>query len=286
MDFETAYSVDETPFSDDDTPAAAVWFEDENGDSLYARDFDLTFTLPNQIEDGDSLVVIAGDSQLSAAPTNGNLTSFAGCKITYLRSGTSWYVQFHQTTADAGSSTKADWVKIDEVAFNLSVDDTAGGKRVRIVGYDDFFSVYINNRWIRTFHLGPVFDDPDDGYDSTMEDAPRYVGVYRGGSSADWTGITVTQPELWTWTDGIILDQRMNAIAGMMRAIRDRRVSLLPRPDGALKISQFKTRSTLDSLGDQIYEESDNPTDMALLWSTGLLLPLHNAHLWQKQRDT
>lgn len=261
MDFDTSYSVDETPFSGDDNPTGAVWLQDTNGSDLHQRDLDLTFTIPNQIQDEDSLVIIPrSNRKLVAAPTDGNMTSVAGCKITYLRTGGSWKVQFHQTTANPASSTKANWVLMDEISFTLGPDNATGGRRVRVVSYDDFFAIYINNRWIRTFHLGPIFNHVDDGWDNSMESAAGYAGVWRQGTT-DWENLTVTQPELWTWTDGIILDQRMNALAGLMRTIRDRRVKFLTQADGSLKISEFTARDSLDTIGDQIFEDSDSPTD-------------------------
>jgi len=111
---------------------------------------------------------------------------------------------------------------------------------VRFIGKDNFYTVIVNGRHLRTMHAGPTNGNDDDGW-STTHEATGYIGLVQ--YNGNWDNLSVTQPELWAWTDGIILAQRMSVISGMARAIRDRQIKWFAQADGTLRISTFDTRA-------------------------------------------
>jgi hypothetical protein len=249
LDWDLKKSIDLTV-----TPPSTVqplWLDDAQ------RDFDLTVTLPEAAGTGDSFVLLArATSKLAATPVDGNLTDFAAVKLTYSYDGAGWTVSLHQTSDGEDAVNRDDWVLVDE----FSVGSSAGGKRLRFVGHETFFSIYVNDDRLRTFHTGRIYDLGTDGFSLSLK-VSGYIGIWRTGATADWTDTEITQPELWTWTDAVILDQRMNAVAGLERAIRDRRVKFFGTPAGALRISTFDSRDTLPAIGDLLYSDGSSPTD-------------------------
>jgi len=252
QDFDTNKSIDLTV-----TPPSSsqpLWLTDINGADVSQRDFDLTITLLEAAGSGDSFVLIArASSKLAAAPDDGNLTDFSAVKITYAYDGSVWTVSLHQT--GIAGSNEDDWVKVDEYDIG-----SASGKRLRIVGRENFFSIYVNDYRLRTFHAGPIYGYDTDGYCNAI-DGPGFIGIWRTGSTADWTDTEIEQPELWAWTDAVILDQRMNAVAGLQRVIRDRRVKFFGTASGALRISTFDSRDELPTIGNLLYSDGSSPTD-------------------------
>jgi len=259
LDWDVEKSIDLTV-----TPPCTVqplWLTDIDGADVYQRDFDLIVTLPNVAASPfDSFMLIArATSKLASTPVDGNLTDFAAVKLTYSWNGSYWTVSLHQTSDDADAANRDDWVLID----TFDIQDAAGGKRLRFVGHENFFSVYINDYLLRTFHTGPIYGYDTDGYSESLE-GPGYIGIWRGWcaeGATNWNNTTITQPELWAWTDAVILDQRMNAVAGLQRVIRDRRIKFFGTAAGALKISTFDSRDTLPTIGDLLYSDGSSPTD-------------------------
>lgn len=257
LDFTVADSISET-FTPPDVAAAPRWLDDIDSVNVRQRDFDITVTVPTAPLTNDYLTVVARAlTELATSTTGsaGNIGSWSAVRITYgLDASDHPYVRLEQTSA---SGSNADtWVEIDEITLD---DSLAGGKRIRFVGRENFFTVYVNDCFAATMHAGATFGAVTDGYDTDI-DGRGYIGVFCGGSPS-WASTTAVQNELWAWTDGIILDQRMNAVAGLQRAIRDRRVKYQGTSTGALKISVFKARDDVGTIGDHIYRDTAGPTD-------------------------
>jgi hypothetical protein len=153
-------------------------------------------------------------------------------------------------------SNEDDWVLRD----HLELDSSMLGKRLRFVAQRNFFTVYVNDAYAGTMHAGAILGQDTDGYSTAVEGA-GYVGIYRTGTTASFVNTTVTQPELYTWTDAKILDQKMDAVAGLVRVIGDKRIKFQSTQDGQLKISAYTSRDDLGSIGDLIYQDSTQPTD-------------------------
>ena len=231
LDFDTDRSIDETINPSDTT---VHWLEDVDGETVRQRDFDLTITLPNKLNEGDAICVLARASDTpSAIPTTPS--DFAGVLIEYYHyDATTWKVRIWQTSTASNS-----WRLIDSVNWSSKAD----GQRVRVVGREQAIAVYVNDCRLSSYAIGPLYGYDSDGYEDSLAGA-GYIGIYRlsGTAPASLDGTTVTQPELWAWTDGVILDQRMNAVSGLRRAIQDRRIKFFGNADGSLRISLFEHR--------------------------------------------
>lgn len=231
LDFDVGTSIDTSvAVPNAVTESGPAWLS-----GVEQRDFDLTITLPSVLSAGQAIGIIARSTSNSTLHSGGvwDLTNVAAIAAGYGLSGDGTpYISTAQTSQSGAN--EADWV----TARIEYLDASVVGKRLRFVGHENFVAIYLNDMWLRTFHFGPIYGYDTDGYDNTVE-GPGYIGLYGVGTSPI---VTVTQPELYAWTDGIILDQRMNAVAGLKRAIRDRRVKFFSKADGSLKISLFDTR--------------------------------------------
>lgn len=256
LDFTVANSISET-FTPPDVAVAPRWLDDIASVDVRQRDFDITITVPSTPLANDYIAVLARAlTELAVAPIDGNLGNWSAVKITYGRDASLHpYMRLEQTNGEGASNSDA-WLEVDKIILN---DALALGKRIRFVGRENFFTVYVNDCFAATMHAGATFGKATDGYSEDL-DGRGYIGVFCGGSPS-WANTTAVQNELWAWTDGIILDQRMNAIAGLERTIRDRRVRFQGTSTGALKISTYQTRDDVGTIGDHVYKDTAGPTD-------------------------
>lgn len=255
LDFTVANSISET-FTPPDVAATPRWLDDTAAVNIRQRDFDITITVPTAPLTSDYIAVLARAlTELGVSATPGNLADWSAVKITYGIDATDHpYMRLEQTSS-AGHNNNT-WVEVDKVILDGSL---AGGKRIRFVGRENFFTVYVNDCFAATMHAGVTFSEATDGYDEDI-DGRGYIGVFCGGSPS-WAGTTAVQNELWAWTDGIILDQRMNALSGLERTVRDRRVGFQGTSTGTLKISTYQTRDDVGTIGDHVYRDAAGPTD-------------------------
>ena len=260
MDFETDHSVDDTITAVD---SSCQYVQDVDSADIVQRDFDLTFTLPTTGVERDLLAVVFTSSKKTSLTaldfSSGDINAMDAVKIIYAYpQGETWTLSFYQT--ETGMTT---WQLVDQTTYTDAAGDNNGlaGKRIRIVKRERFFTFYVNDRLVRSWAAAPITGVTDDGYASSLATGYGYVGLWADGIF--WQDdIDITQPALYAWTDGIILDQKMNALAGLRRAIRDRRVKFLARQDGTLKMSTFDSRDTLPEVdGDLVYTDDIMYTD-------------------------
>ncbi|MCP4537704.1 MAG: hypothetical protein GY832_11200 [Chloroflexi bacterium] len=248
LDYDLKKSIDATHTVT--AGAGPTWLSDVNSDPVFTRDFDITLEV-------DALPAVNGQYFGLVARSTSNVQLQTGSAwsldgVSAIRLDIYTFLGATHIRVTQTNTNIDDWTEVD----NFILDDyLLAGKRLRFVGYNDTIALYINECWIHTFHFGDIFGTEHDGYSAP---AAGYVGLYSLGFNVQ---VNVTQPELWSWTDGIILDQRMNAAAGMKRAIRDRRVKWLSRADGALAISLFDSRDDLGTITDHIYTDKSAPTD-------------------------
>ena len=230
------------------------WLQ-RNGSDAFQRDFDITITLSQAIASGQAVGITcrasstgnkwdAGTGWDSTSLNNMSAVLFAICA-----DGDGPYIMMQQTKVSSSQ-----WVTLT----TYRLDSSMTGKRIRVVGFRNHVALYINDCWAYTFHIGSVFGDTvDDGYSPALDNA-GYIGLHSYGVAIT---ADIRQPELFSWTDGIILDQKMNAASGMKRAIKDKRIKWLARADGTLAISYFDNRADLGTITDTIYSDKSAPTD-------------------------
>jgi hypothetical protein len=124
-------------------------------------------------------------------------------------------LELYQTNTDTSS-----WVKVDEAVL----DSSMLGKTVRVVAHERFVTVYINGAQAQTLACGPIYGSTTDGWESALLKA-GYACIRTGDHDPD--NIHVTQPQLWALKDSTILDSRNSALAGLKRAIEDRRIKFI-----------------------------------------------------------
>ena len=177
----------------------------------------------------------------------------------------SWTLALAQTRQ--GKDT---WQVVDMHEYTWLGD--SNDKEIRIVGYDRFFTMYVNGNQLATMWAGPRYDD-DTGWVPQGIDNPGYIGLVTYNYDAEIGeehSARVRQRELHEWTNNVIMDSRMSALSGMKRAIRDRRIGVLDRVDQdtgypKLKISLFRPENR-DDLG-TITDHVPTDTEVSSLWS-------------------
>ncbi len=177
----------------------------------------------------------------------------------------SWTLALAQTRQ--GKDT---WQTVDIHEYTWLGD--SNDKEIRIVGYDRFFTMYVNGNQLATMWAGPRYDD-DTGWVPQGIDNPGYIGLvtYNYDPVLGLGHVaSVRQRELHEWTNNVIMDSRMSALSGMKRAIRDRRIGVLDRVDQdagypKLKISLFRPENR-DDLG-TITDHVPTDTEVSGLWS-------------------
>lgn len=253
MDFTTGYSVNQETLA---IPAATAptWLLDTDGDQLFQRDFDITIDLGATLAASDELLLIARASSAFTAVPTGSVADLDAVKLIYKNTAGVWHFLFYQASAESDA-----WVEVDDVSHSSDF----GGERIRFVGQDRFFSIYVNDRHVHTFTYMPINGLNADGYSDDLL-SRGYIGLYRV-NGATWATVDVTQPELYTWTDAVVMDEQMAAADALARSIQDRRIHWVGEADGSLKISQFQSRDVPQSVdseqGSLTYPDSETFDD-------------------------
>jgi hypothetical protein len=225
LDFDTGKSIDLTTTPSLQSSANINWLA-----SVYQKDFDITVDLGTKPGTNQLIrLIVRSPAQTSIDIGAADVSSLSCILLSYGKIGADVWTQLAQT------NLQGNFKVIDTKTY----DATALGTKVRFIGKDNFFTIIVDGRYLRTMHAGPIYGNDDDGWNTTHGEA-GYIGLVQQG--ATWSDLPVTQPELWAWTDGIILAQRMSVTSGMQRAIRDRHIKFFGKADGTLRISTFDTR--------------------------------------------
>jgi hypothetical protein len=206
LDFDTEYSINQS------IPASnGAWLSDVHGDDVYQRDFDLTFSLSDTLPSGEYMQIsVRAQSRETMSPNDdtyilllyGNDTSNGP------------YISAYQANGE-----NATLILVDR----HYLDSSHLGTEIRVVARERFFTFYIDGYQCPSLTVGPTYGVDQDGWDDGLDTA-GYVSI----SSSASVSVTVTQPELWAWTDAVVVDTRQNAIGGLEKALRDRRIKFVP----------------------------------------------------------
>lgn len=199
MDVETEHSVNWSG------NLGSYWVRDKHNNYVVQRDFDITVEMGSSLANGDVLSFTSRCPGANVAPP----AIYAGYGI----GGNRPYVMVAQWLPNAQHLHMGTYWLPNNVR----------GRQVRLVAHDRFFTFYVDGYQCPTLDVGPTFGLDTDGWNDAGLEA-GHIFINRSGSS---TSATVTQPELWSWADAITMDEKQNAISGLQRAIRDRRIKFV-----------------------------------------------------------
>lgn len=227
LDFDTGYTINGGFAHIGTTP---VWLTDVFGDYVFQRDFDITISLTSTVSSGEYMDIYCRMQSRDNSP--------GGLVLRYGVTANNAYISAYQGDADSGA-----WRLVDK----YEVDSSVVGSEVRLVARERFFTFYIDGHQCPTLTVGPVYGLSSDGWSDDSETA-GYMGYY----SSEKTSALISQSELWAWTDAIVVDTRQNAIGGLGKALRDRRIKFVPTigPSGepVLRISYMALPYTTSNI--------------------------------------
>ena len=211
LDFDTEYSIN-TSGSLPVSPANPTWLDGVLGDDVQQRDCDLTIELGSAVGSDQGVEIYA---RMSSEGDPDSPSSLVGIRLVYYNDASSGpYVKAYQTNSSTG------WVLVD----SHYLDSSVAGSTIRLVARERFFTFYVDGHQCPSLTIGPAYGYDSDGWSSDLDSA-GYLGVRCLGSAIS---ATITQPELWAWTDAVVVDTRQNAIGGLERALRERRIKFVP----------------------------------------------------------
>ncbi len=128
------------------------------------------------------------------------------------------------------------------------------GREFTVYRHKNFVSIWMGDRFLAGHAFHPIHVGSE--YDNRVE-----LSGWWGFDSSTIAGVHVTHPEIYGLVDAFISDQGEPPATSMARCIHNRRVSILPNPDGSAKITLFNERDNIGTIPDVIVSEMSQQSD-------------------------
>lgn len=203
--------------------------EIETSDPYLPGGFDVRFTTPDTLANGDWIALYAGNLYIGDPILEEQLD--IGIKN---NGGT---LQVFSKPQDA--------VEPDEY---INLDMPIQSYEIRILFHATFCSVYLDGIWVATFAYGEEDKDCEACDKEILTWPKEQVKLYLYSNTTGYTANSILVTELFDWREAIYIESEMNTASALGSVFQERPIEQTPTTTGGMAWSYFLKRDTIEIL--------------------------------------